>query len=460
MKKNYFKPKNIIAVLMVMVLAGFFTSIHGCGGSDGKNTVAPSDANTIEINGKVYDYETSVGIPYAKVLLLNDSCVTSSDGSYTFYIDEELLTDANEIRASAGGYIQNMEIFDKDEIENYSYIALNPSAAAVTIGSNGGNIQTYDNPEALNSSDIIELVIPKEALDGEENISVTPLYGNNVPELSPTETLGLLNTSTVALLPYEIQLNEEVELTQPLPLEMSPGTKLKLLRFDTENNLWEDSGYEAIVQQNGTSATANITRFGIYSVGISGDYDEEYDSSEKDDIDQSSSNICISDTLVYPDGIPDGYNHQWLRNVVEQNSLLSGRPDFDLKRCYSFSEDVADNAQSVIDSREWICHMRFVNWLALVLEPITKFIQGPPAAIARVAPVITIPGCTTVPNPYLSPAPDPSCKPVYARWVEVKRVNEWVILPSGRRVPNVIWERRCYKQQIGWKDCHEGGGGE
>ncbi len=420
MKIN-FNSAQKINVLIIIALCNCFLAFQACDDYP--------DPSLVTIEGMVVNEETGEGIASAEVEMLNNTETTDATGKFTLIVPEELIPDtAFVITSKATGFVSGMTYANKQTLSALPFISLIPTREPVSIGPEGGNVIIPEVTESLNPNDHIQLIIPENALAETEDISVTPLQGNDVPGRSPMASLGLLNMATVNLEPSGLELAQDGQLEFPLPFQTDPGEVIPLLLFNNQTMQWEDTGDSAIVEQSGTKATANISHFSTYSIGVKGSYTE--DEPIRNDIPLEIINptdgiVCHQDNLNYPNGIPEGYNPNWLKNVVSQNSINAGRPDFFKPKCAELNIVILESDEQV--------------------EPA---------------------GCPC--PPFDEPPECPDCLPYYD-WIKVEcTVSEWVetqYVKNGATVTDrtyneIVVETSEYCQ-IDWTcDCHEGGSGE
>lgn len=312
------------AILLLAVVLGMYL-LNGC-----QKDVEPIELVThYVITGKIVNDETSAPLSGVTVTCLGESSTTNANGIYSLNF-EELPDDYIKISAKKDGYPVGTTIISSGNYTSVNIIRLVPPAISKIITNAGGNLM-IGNTESIDPDQKIEVIFPEGAVNSSTEISMTPLEGVQVPDISPRKTLGLLNAATVSLEPSGLTLNENATIYFPLPMKMDAGIVLDLLIYNENSLKWEKSGITAIVDSTGSLAVSGITHFSTYSIGIEGDYTENIDSAflSTDPIETNDDSLyCYQATVVYPDGVPDSVSLNWMKNAVSQNTELGGRVSF------------------------------------------------------------------------------------------------------------------------------------
>jgi hypothetical protein len=125
------------------------------------------------------------------------------------------------------------------------------------------------------SSDSVSIYFPDNSVSQVTDVSVTPFEGIDVPGLPP---FGYLNAATVHIAPVGKTISKNATVTFSLPVAGKYlGDSIPLLYFDKQSYSWEQSGRFAEVDTVTNTATAEITTFNTYSLGIRGTHEEEVD---------------------------------------------------------------------------------------------------------------------------------------------------------------------------------------
>lgn len=347
MKIN-FNPARKINVLIIIALCNCFLAFQACDDYP--------DPSLVTIEGMVVNEETDEGIASAEVEMLNFSTNTDITGKFSLLIPEEVIPDTSfMITTKASGFVNGMNYANKQTLSALPFISLIPTREPVSIGPEGGNVIIPEVTESLNPDDHIQLIIPENALTETEDISVTPLQGNYVPGRSSMQSLGLLNMATVNLEPSGLHLEKDAQLEFPLPFQSDQGEVIPLLLFNNQTMQWEDTGDSAVVDQSGTKATAEISHFSTYSIGIEGNFTrEQIIYNQRIDIVSYGAKACFQDSLVYPEGIPEGINQNWLTNTISLNLFNPTAPNFINPKCvwlikpnpYDYDRDIPQGYSS------------------------------------------------------------------------------------------------------------------
>lgn len=320
--------KPIIITISATLLLAIALSVYLLGGCQ-KNVEPINLAIYYFVTGKVVNDETSTPMSGVTVTCLEKSVTTNSDGIYSFNL-EELPEDYIKISAKKNGYPIGTTIVSSGNYSSVNTIRLIPPAVSKTIGTSGGSLFS-GNTESIDPDQEIEIVFPEGAVSSSTEISMTPLEGVEVPDISPRKTLGLLNAATVSLEPSGLVLNKNATISFPLPMRMDKGQELDVLIYNEVSMEWEKSGVIAIVDSTRSLAISEISHFSTYSIGIDGDYTENVDNAFLYDdpiIPDEDSLYCYQATVVYPDGVPDDVSLNWMKNAVSQNTELGGRVSF------------------------------------------------------------------------------------------------------------------------------------
>jgi hypothetical protein len=338
--------KRLIVWVLAIALLSVIVLWLGCKWKATGTTDSAEVEEDILIQGKVVNKYTQATVSNATVTIKKEFEVTTDEQGY-YKIKAELVGDGEcEITAYADGYGYGSTIAKIDLTNNgtvVNTIQLLPLNPPVAIGSSGGTI-TQSATEGL-SNNTVTLSIPNGALSQATNISVTPFEGVDVPSLSPDSNL---NMATVHIAPVDTGLSIEATLTFPLPLKGNLlSDSIPLLKFDKKSFQWIDAGIMAKVDTVNNTASAKIRKLGTFSPGIRGMYEESKGDSQIVDNGTwkkrpSSTQESWQATVEYPNGIPyaEQYSQRWLKNVVSQNTRLTGGrtsffdPTYTLINCY------------------------------------------------------------------------------------------------------------------------------
>jgi hypothetical protein len=194
---------------------------------------------------------------------------------------------------------------------NLKTASLIPVSGQTVIGPSGGVVQDTDD-----EGDVITLSIPAGALTADIGISLTHLQGREIPGLPPD---GHLSFATVHVGPEGTVFQTPVTLTVPLPAPMTPGTPMPVYQPEPSSLIrWQDAGIQAVVDPDGLTASAPISRSGLYSV------------MPEIRIDESASQILWEQYLVLPSSrgyYTVTYKNQWNNSAPEYVDFPDGAED-------------------------------------------------------------------------------------------------------------------------------------
>lgn len=134
-------------------------------------------------------------------------------------------------------------------------IRLQPQASGRTVSAaTGANVISA----ATNAS----IAIPPGALETDTAVSLNAV-AVSLPPPSPTQqvvaSLDAQPSGTIFKIP--------VRLTFPLAAQLEPGTQIPVLIY-TAQGTYENSGFIAIVDESGRTASAQVTHFTVFAVGV------------------------------------------------------------------------------------------------------------------------------------------------------------------------------------------------
>lgn len=326
-KKPYLKYGEILIIFSMLT---FIFLNMGC-----KKDVEPIPFlfETFTINGTVINAITKEPVPNANVYCLGK--VTNADANGLFYftwqnqIPEEEVVLVSSIKK---GYSTGKAYFNLGNtcITNVRMVPLNPP---VNIGPEGGEIELTTD-EGMGGSDKIKISFPENSVSSTISVSATQLKGIQIPGFPSYINTGHHNASTIHFEPAGFTFNKDIEVGFVLPMRMDPGVKIPLMKYNIALSVWELTSKNAIVDATGLVAKGYLNSLATYSVGISGDYEEELHSIEiksskkyykNDSIIQPPDTIfCTQDSIIYPNGIPDSISVTWIYNATANNTMLLG----------------------------------------------------------------------------------------------------------------------------------------
>jgi len=134
-----------------------------------------------------------------------------------------------------------------------------PRGPATVVGAAGGTVEDTDE-----EGDVIRVEFPPGAVNSDTEVSITHLQGVQVPSYPPK---GRLSIATAMFHPAGVTFSKPVMITIPLPQQMTPGVEMPMFSYDGILNLeWQDTGIKASVDDDGLTASMEVTRFGTFSI--------------------------------------------------------------------------------------------------------------------------------------------------------------------------------------------------
>lgn len=316
MKKPIIITTSTILVLVVVSLSMYV--LNGCQ----KNVDTIIYNPKISVSSLVINSSTYTGINGVAVCVDNLQ-VTSTDSEGRFEISN-LPPGDYQLSLKLDGYTNiKYELSVYDEGASLPIFMLKELSPYVTIGSTGGTV------EALSSSGkrIAELNIPAGELSSDKNISATNLTGNEVPKTLDFGNYLLGTTISLNSDDENISFENGAQLTFQLPFMHQPGDVVQVTLFNEDINEWENYD-DAIVGEDGFSASVEIYHFSTYSANVNGYYEEFGDSTTVSDeeIGDSESYDSIYDwtsSLEYLDEVPDSIDKAWLNGGAENQTRIN-----------------------------------------------------------------------------------------------------------------------------------------
>lgn len=307
---------TISAIFLLVIAVGAYL-LNGC-----QKNVEPIELiSKISVSSFVFNSETYAGISDVDISVDGTVVTTSgTDGKFTI---SDLEPGDYLITAKKSGFSKSSyELTVEDEGAKLPDFILKELSEPVIIGASGGTA------EAVKSSgeQAAELVIPAGELASDKEVSATSLVGNEVPTILESDDQLLGTTITLDSDDENIEFENGAQLTFQLPFMHKPGDAVEVTYFNEDTNEWEVFD-NAIVSENGMSATVTIYHFSTYSANVEGSYSEEQDETLGYEIignsDDYDSMYEWSSTLEYNEGVPDDIDKEWLYTTVENQTKLS-----------------------------------------------------------------------------------------------------------------------------------------
>jgi hypothetical protein len=315
------KMKRIIIIasttILLIAIALSMYLLNGC-----QKNVDPIKLKTqIDVSSYVRNSETFEGINAVEITVDGEVvATTNTDGKFTISTLDpgDYLITATKNGYSKGSY--NLKV--EESGAKLPEFVLKELSEPVIIGVSGGSA------EALRASgeQAAVLVIPAGELSSEKQVSATSLVGNEVPKILSANNKLLGTTITLNSNDENISFQNGAQLTFKLPFMHKPGDFVEVTHFNDAINEWE-SFDNAVVGQDGISASVTIYHFSTYSANINGNYSEKPDENIGYEIignsDDYDSVYKWSSSLEYRNGIPDGIDKEWLYKTVENQTKLN-----------------------------------------------------------------------------------------------------------------------------------------
>ncbi len=167
------------------------------------------------------------------------------------------------VRVSASRPVFAFELFGSPSLTFLANVAaqgvqLQPQASGRVVNANtGANVI---------SSTGSSIAIPPGALQND-----TPIQLGAVSTVLPPPSSTQKVVASVDAQPSGTQFKIPVTLTFPVGAQLDPGTQIPLLIFDPSTGKYGDSGFVAIVDDSGRTASAKVTHFTVYALPLSSD---------------------------------------------------------------------------------------------------------------------------------------------------------------------------------------------
>src|SRR5262249_52987231 len=136
---------------------------------------------------------------------------------------------------------------------SFSFLASVPAQGGrVKPQASGRSIDASKGAQVISDDGATSLIVPPNALKSNASIKLTPINAAGLP--SPGGDAQTI--SVVEATPAGTQFQIPVRLTFPLNADFDPGTQIPLLIFDPTTQQYTDSGFVAIVDNSGRTASA------------------------------------------------------------------------------------------------------------------------------------------------------------------------------------------------------------
>lgn len=128
------------------------------------------------------------------------------------------------------------------------------AGSATVLAATGGVIRSTDGRAAVR--------IPAHALADNTEVTITPVYGRQLPPALPERRV----VGAVRFGPSPLTFSSPVTITVPLTRYYRPNTQLTLRYFDEQTNNYTSEQLVATVNESGEQATASVNHFSTYVV--------------------------------------------------------------------------------------------------------------------------------------------------------------------------------------------------
>ncbi len=313
MKKSFF------VFTFPFLIAAFLAAIYLFTGCQ-KNVGVIINILKYDITGYVYE-SGSVAISGAEVFV-DGKLVTTTDATGK-YVIPKVVTGTYLVEASKTGYIKNkFNVTVSEAGALTSALTLKKVTPPVTVTTAGGTVTGTSSPGVPAAT----LTIPAGALTATAQISVTPLSGNEAPDIPPSSSGTVLGV-TVSLDSSDpnITFPNGITLTFNLPFPHQPGTFLEVVTFNEKTKLWE-TYKNALVSSDGKTASLKIYHFSTWNLMVKASFTQTVVTTNAPAIVPYANLISWTITPAYtitPSGVAlDAALSQWLGNIFAEETWL------------------------------------------------------------------------------------------------------------------------------------------
>jgi hypothetical protein len=168
------------------------------------------------------------------------------------------------VHVSASRPIFAFELFGSSA--SLSFLA-NVAAEGVQLPpqASGGIVTAAIGANLISADSSSSISIPPGALSSDTAVSLNSVTVTLPPPSSTQQVVASVDAE-----PTGTVFNIPVRLTFPLSVQLTPGTQVPVLIY-TAQGAYQNSGFTAIVDASGRTASAEVTHFTTYAVGLSAD---------------------------------------------------------------------------------------------------------------------------------------------------------------------------------------------
>ncbi len=316
--------ERVTALCLFVALASILILTQGCKKESGPTGTVPADG--LQLKGRVVDMATGAGIAGAQVRFGASATYTTDAAGWYQVSCKTAGNGTHDVRVAANGYGYGYaQATVTSNAAQVAVIPLRPLSPAVHIDQNGGVAAVYDF-EGLNTGAYATLTVPPGALAASTGVTLTRIYGNEVPGYAPAGSLCL---SAVILGPSGASASKEMTLLFPLPFTDATVATLPLLQYDFAAGSWTATGREATIDPSTGTATAKVGAFGTYCLAVPGTFGETNGTgsgagSTQLDPTKTQTEFAFLGAFDIPGGVSGALSPAWLANLASQNTVLNG----------------------------------------------------------------------------------------------------------------------------------------
>lgn len=270
------KPISFIPSIPILLVVIFSFIFSSCESSrvgpelPTPNPPAPA-AQPLILNAFVKDASNQAGISGATVKVVRtDGTVLItllSDNNGKFSYDASNVPDNSlNVTATKAGYSFGSRIASLNKASNSAITSdilltkLQVASTTVTVAA-GGNTSTTNTQSVSNQP--LSVQVPANAVSFNVQLSVSSIPAGQVPR---SATVNTAIVSAGQFEPSGTQFLKPITITFPLPYPRTAGTTFALMRLNETTGAYTNSGFTATVNADGTSASAQVTHFTIYTL--------------------------------------------------------------------------------------------------------------------------------------------------------------------------------------------------
>lgn len=302
----------------------FLLLSSGCKKESGPTGTVPADG--LLLKGRVVSLATGAGIAGATVRFGTSASYTTDAAGWYQVPCKTAGVGLHDVRVAASGYGYGFaQAAVTASTAMVAVITLRPLSPPVLMGQEGG-VAAVSDYEGLEPGAYATLAVPPGALNSPTNVTMTRIYGNEVPGRAPDGSLCL---AAVVIGPTGGAVTKDMTLLFPLPFTDATLSTLPVLQYDFTAGQWTSTATEATVDQASGIATAKVNAFGTYCLAVPGTFGESNGTgsgagSTQLDPAKSQAEFAFLGTFDIPGGVSGALSPVWLANLASQNTVLNG----------------------------------------------------------------------------------------------------------------------------------------